>query len=264
VQIGIDPVAFTIGPLSVRWYSLMIAVAVIFLVTWSLHFARKTGYQKDFILGVALWAIPLGIVGAKLIHIFDNLNHYLAFPGAILDPAGWAIFGAILGALLGVWLYCRSHNVPFAPLADAMAPGIILAQAIGRIGCTLNGCCYGAPSSLPWTVTWTHPDSEALVGVAVHPTQIYEILWDVLIFAILWFVLRGRLKAPGSLFAVYLALYSLGSFLIRSLRADVTAFAAGLNEGQVVALMVFIVAAGFLVSQYKKAGNFIHQNQADN
>jgi len=249
LHIGINPIAITIGIFSIRWYGVTMLLALIFLVLWSLYFARRAGYNKDFVLGAAIWAVPLGMVGAKLIHIVDNMNHYLTYPGEILNPAGLAIFGAILGGILGIWIYCRVHHRPFAPLADAMAPGIILAQAIGRVGCTINGCCYGAPMSLPWAVTWTHPDSYGPPGLAVHPTQIYELLWDLLVFAILWWFLRGRLKQPGSLFAAYLALYSLGSFFIRFLRGDVTSFAAGFNEGQVISLIVFVVAIVFLFTR---------------
>jgi len=249
LHIGIDPVAFTIGSFSLRWYAVMVLLAIAFLVWWSVHFARKAGYDKDFVIGAALWAIPLGIIGAKLVHVGDDLSYYVAHPTDIASPGGFAIFGAILGAMLGVWIYCRIRRVSFAPLGDMMAPGIILAQAIGRVGCTINGCCYGAPSSLPWAVTWTHPDSYAPLGVAVHPTQVYELLWDLLVFAILWGLLRGRLKPHGSLFAAYLALYAVGSFLIRFLRGDVTSFAAGLNEGQVISLMVFVVAIVFLFTR---------------
>jgi len=251
IYIGINPVAFTIGSFSLRWYAVMVLLAIAFLVWWSAHFARKRGYDKDFVIGAALWAIPLGIIGAKLVHVVDDLSYYVAHPAEIANPGGFAIFGAILGAMLGVWIYCRIRRVSFAPLGDVMAPGIILAQAIGRVGCTINGCCYGTASSLSWVVTWTHPNTYAPLGVPVHPTQVYELLWDLLVFAILWWLLRGRLKPSGSLFAAYLALYSLGSFLIRFLRGDVNYFVGILNEGQFISLLVLIVAASFLIAQFR-------------
>ena len=250
IQIGVNPVAFAIGSFSLRWYAVMVLLAIAFLVWWSIRFAKAAGYDKDFILGAALWAISLGIIGAKLVHVVDDLSYYVDHPAGIASPGGFAIFGAILGAMLGVWIYCRIHRVSFAPLGDMMAPGIILAQAIGRVGCTINGCCYGASSYLPWAVTWTHPNTYAPLGIPVHPTQVYELLWDLLVFAILWWLLRGWLKQPGSLFAAYLTLYSLGSFSIRFLRGDVSTFAGVFNEGQVISLLVFIVAAGFLIKQY--------------
>jgi prolipoprotein diacylglyceryltransferase len=107
-------------------------------------------------------------------------------------------------------------------------------------------------------VTWTHQNTYAPLGVAVHPTQIYELLWDLLVFAILWWVLRGRLKSPGALFAAYLALYSLGSFFIRFLRGDVGNFAGIFNEGQIISLLAFMVATGFLVSRMHRTSEQIH------
>jgi phosphatidylglycerol:prolipoprotein diacylglycerol transferase len=228
----------------------MVLLAIVFLIWWSAYFAHKQGYNKDFVLGAALWAIPLGFIGAKLVHVMDNLGYYIAHPAHIADGAGLAIFGAILGSMLGLYIHCRLRRVPFAPIADLAAPGIILAQAIGRVGCTINGCCYGLPSSLPWAVTWTHPNSYAPLGIAVHPTQVYELLWDLLVFGVLWWLLRGRLRPSGSLFAAYLTMYSLGSFLIRFLRGDVSAFAGIFNEGQVISLLVFVVAASFLATQF--------------
>ena len=254
LHIDVDPVAFHMGFFSIRWYGVMVVFAIVFLIIWSRHFARKAGYSDDFIFGAALWALPLGIIGAKIIHVIDNLSHYIANPNEIVNPAGLAIFGAILGGVLGLYIYCRVKQAQFAPLADAMAPGIILAQAIGRIGCTINGCCYGAPTSLPWAITWTHPDSYGPLGVAVHPTQIYELLWDLLVFAILWWLLRGRLKLSGTLFAAYLALYAIGSFLIRFLRGDVTSFVGIFNEGQIISVLVLIITTVFLITQYWHRG----------
>ena len=253
IYIGVNPVASTIGALSIRWYGVMVVTAIVLLTTWSAHFARKAGYSSDFVFRAALWAIPFGIIGAKVVHVVDSLGYYVTRPGEILNPAGLAIFGAILGGILGLWIYCRVQRRPFAPLADAIAPGIILAQAIGRVGCTINGCCHGKPTTLPWAVTWTHPNTYAPLGVAIHPTQVYELLWDLLVFAVLWWLLRGRLKSPGSLFAAYLALYSLGSFLIRFLRGDVNNFAGMFNEGQIISLVLFMVATSFLVVRMYRA-----------
>ncbi len=252
MHIGINPIALSIGSWSLRWYGVMVLLAIIFLLSWSLYFAKRVGYSNDFIFGAALWAIPSGFIGAKLVHVVDNISHYLAHPSEIFNPAGLAIFGAILGATFGIWAYSRIHHSSFALLADTIAPGIILAQAIGRVGCTINGCCYGKPSSLPWAVTWTNPNSYAPIGVAVHPTQIYELLWDLVVFALLWGVLRKRLKPTGSLFAAYLALYSLGSFCIRFLRGDVSTYWGIFNEGQIICLLVFLAAVGFLLKIKKE------------
>ena len=252
IHMGVNPIAFTLGSWSVRWYGVMVALSIIFLVWWAIRFDGKAGYGRDLLLGMAPWAILCGFIGAKLVHVTDDMSYYLDHPGDILNPGGLAIFGGILGGVLGVWFYCRLKDISFAPLADLAAPGIILAQAIGRVGCTINGCCYGKPSSLPWAVTWTNPNSEAPLGVAVHPTQIYEILWDLMVFAVLWWLLRGRLKPAGSIFAAYLALYSVGSFSIRFLRGDVSTSAGIFNEGQIISLLVFIVATSLLVTRHTR------------
>jgi phosphatidylglycerol:prolipoprotein diacylglycerol transferase len=253
IFIGVNPVAFTIGFFSLRWYAVMVILAIIFLVGWVLYFGKQAALTTDFAISAAVWAIPLGFIGAKLVHVVDNLDYYITRPGQIASGAGLAIFGAILGAILGLYIHCRLKRVAFAPIADMAAPGIILAQAIGRIGCTINGCCYGMPSSLPWAVTWTHPNTYAPLGIPVHPTQVYELLWDLVVFAILWWLLRRRLTQPGTLFAAYLALYSLGSFSIRFLRGDVSAFTGIFNEGQVISLVVLAVAAGYLLRQRYQA-----------
>jgi phosphatidylglycerol:prolipoprotein diacylglycerol transferase len=235
----------------------MVILAIVFLMGWVLYFGKQAALTSEFVISAALWAIPLGFIGAKLVHVVDNLAYYVTHPGHIASGAGLAIFGAILGAILGLYIHCRLRRIPFAPIADMAAPGIILAQAIGRVGCTINGCCYGVPSSLPWAVTWTHPNTYAPLGVPVHPTQVYELLWDLLVFAILWWFLRGRLKQPEALFAAYLALYSLGSFLIRFLRGDVSAFAGVFNEGQIISLLVLIAATGFLLTQYRASRRLV-------
>lgn len=257
IYIGINPVAFTIGSFSLRWYAVMVILAIVFLMGWVLYFGKQAALTSEFVISAALWAIPLGFIGAKLVHVVDNLAYYVTHPGHIASGAGLAIFGAILGAILGLYIHCRLRHIPFAPIADMAAPGIILAQAIGRVGCTINGCCYGVPSSLPWAVVWTHPNTYAPLGIAVHPTQVYELLWDLLVFAILWWFLRGRLKQPEALFAAYLALYSLGSFPIRFLRGDVSAFAGVFNEGQIISLLVLIAATGFLLTQYRASRRLV-------
>ena len=257
VHIGVDPVAFTIGSFSLRWYAVMVILAIVFLVGWVLYFGKQAALTSEFVISAALWAIPLGFIGAKLVHVVDNLAYYVTHPGHIASGAGLAIFGAILGAILGLYIHCRLRRIPFAPIADMAAPGIILAQAIGRVGCTINGCCYGVSTSLPWAVTWTHPNTYAPLGIAVHPTQVYELLWDLLVFTILWWILRRRLKQPGALFAAYLALYSLGSFPIRFLRGDVSAFAGVFNEGQIISLLVLIAATGFLLTQYRASRRLV-------
>jgi phosphatidylglycerol:prolipoprotein diacylglycerol transferase len=230
----------------------MVALAVAFLVVWIWYFTtRKGGVTTENVMAAALWAIPLGLIVSRLIHVIDKFGYYIDHPRDIFNFEGLTIYGAILGGLLGTWIYCRIRKISFAPLADLAAPGIILAQAIGRVGCTINGCCCGEPTSLPWAVFYTHPGSHASacapLGTLIHPTQIYELLGDLVIFALLFWVFRNRVKPSGSLLALYLLLYSFLTFTVRFWRGDIEPFAGPIQEGQLVAIIIFIFAAAWLM-----------------
>ena len=228
----------------------MVALAVATLVIWIWYFTtRKGGVKTEMVMAAALWAIPLGIIVSRLIHVIDKYDYYIDNPSELFGFEGLTIFGAILGGLLGTWIYCRIRKVQYAPLADLAAPGVILAQAIGRVGCIINGCCCGKPNS--WGVFYTHPDSDAIgcapFGTLIHPTQMYELFGDLLIFALLFWVFRGRLKPSGSLLALYLVLYSALTFTVRFWRADTQSFAGPIQEGQLIAIVIFVLAAGWMI-----------------
>ena len=240
ITLNINPIAFTIGPFSVAWYGIMVALAVLTLVLWTLREVRRgVNLSYNTVFNAALVGIPSGIIGARLFHVIDHWQYYAQNPGQIIGGSGLAIYGAVLGAALGVWIYSRFSKTSFGYLADVIAPGTILAQAIGRVGCTLNGCCYGIETSAFCAVVYTHPDSLAPIGVPVHPTQIYEIVYNLIVFVVL-LRLRGRFKPDGSLFLIYLTLYSLWRFGIDFIREG-TDFLFGLHEAQVISIIVLII-----------------------
>ncbi len=153
ITIDISRIAFTIGPISVGWYGIMIALAVLTLILWVLHEVKRgANISYDTVVNAALVGIPSGIIMSRLAHVIDQWDYYLHNPGQIIGGAGLAIWGAVLGAALGIWVYSKMQKIPFGYLADLIAPGIILAQAIGRVGCTLNGCCYGVATNAPWGI----------------------------------------------------------------------------------------------------------------
>lgn len=230
----------------------MVALAVATLLIWAWYFTtKKGGITTDQVMAAALFMIPLGLIGARVVHVIDKFGYYWDHPGEIFGFEGLAIYGTILGGIVGAWIYCRLRHIRLGPLADLVAPGAVLAQAIGRIGCIINGCCCGKPTSLPWAFTWTNPDSHAIacapLGTPLHPTQLYELLGDLLIFALLFWVFRGRVKPSGSVLAIYLLLYSALTFTVRFWRADVEPFAGPVEEGQLIAIVIFLLAAGWLV-----------------
>jgi len=246
ITISINPIAFTLGGISVRWYGVMVALAVVVLILWMVwQIRRGANISYDSLLTVALIAIPSGIIVSRLLHIIDLWGFYMANPGLLLGFGGLTIWGAILGATLGIWIYSRFSDFRFGYFMDLVAPGVLLAQVIGRIGCTVNGCCYGKATSLPWGVVYTNPDSYAPIGIAVHPTQIYEIIFLLIVFGVL-FWLRKRFQPEGSLFLIYLSLYSMWRLGIGFLR-DGTDFLFGLHQAQVVGIVVLLIVVPILV-----------------
>ncbi len=245
ITIGMNPVAFAIGSISIRWYGILIALTIAVVVLWMLREVKRGAkISHETVLTAALVGIPSGIVISRLLHVVDRWGYYGQNLGQIIGTSGLAIYGAVLGAALAIWIYSKFSNFQFGYFADLIAPGIILAQAIGRVGCTINGCCYGIETSLPWGVVYSHPDSFAPLGIPIHPTQIYEIIALLIIFGVL-LKLRGRLKPDGSLFLVYLGLYSLWRVGIDFIREG-TPFLLGLHQAQVIALIVLAIVVSLL------------------
>jgi phosphatidylglycerol:prolipoprotein diacylglycerol transferase len=246
IIISINPIAFTIGDISVRWYGIMVALAVVELILWMVwRIRRGANISYDRVITVALIAIPSGIIVSRLLHIIDLWSFYMANPGLLLDFSGLTIWGAILGATLGIWIYSRFTKFRFGYFMDVITPGVLLAQAIGRVGCTINGCCYGKETSLPWGVIYTNPNSYAPVGVAVQPTQLYEMAFLLAVFGVL-FWLRKRFRPDGSLFLIYLGLYSAWRLGIGFIREG-TNFLFGLQQAQVIGIIVLLIVIPLLV-----------------
>ena len=242
ITISIDPVAF----LNIRWYGIFIALAIIWIILWLVWQVRKGAkISYDTLFAAALVGIPSGIVLARLLHVIDLWDYYIQNPREIIGGGGLTAYGAVLGAALGIWIYSKFSKLQFGYFADLVAPAVIVAQAvIGRIGCTINGCCYGVKTSLPWGIVYTHPDSLGPLGVAVHPTQVYELIFGLIVFGIL-LKLRGRFKPDGSLFLIYLGLYSVWRIGIDFLREG-TPFLFSLHQAQVIAIIVLVITVPLL------------------
>ena len=250
ITINISPIAFTIRGISIRWYGIMVALAVVTIVLWLLWEVRRGAkLSSDTIITAAVVGVPSGVIFSRLLHIIDRWDFYSQNPGLIIGFEGLTIYGAILGAALGIWIYSRFSHFRFGYFADLVVPGLILAQVLGRVGCTLNGCCYGCETSLPWGIIYTDAESYAPLGIAVQPTQIYEIIYLLIIFAVL-FKLRRRFKPEGSLFLIYLSLYSLWRIGIDFLREG-TPFLFGLHQAQIIGIIVLAIAVPMLVLRTK-------------
>jgi len=250
INIGIDPILFTLGPFSISWHGLFMMVAIAVGVWLPARLAAKAGLSRDVLLSLAVWGVPGGIIGARLVHVIDYWSAYSANPAAILAlwQGGLALWGGILGGTLTAVIFARIRGFPIAGYADLIAPGLILAQAIGRIGDIINGEHISITTGLPWGVIYTHPNSPGYGLPPVHPAVAYELLMDLFIFGILW-KLRRRIQPDGSLFLLYLISYSIGRFFLSFLRLDSNTVFLSLNQPQWICLLVLVVAIPLLVSR---------------
>ncbi len=215
------------------------------MVVWALFWARKDPkIRYETIITGAIVGIPSGYIVSRLLHVIDYWSYFMEHPGEIIGGSGLTIYGAVLGAALGLWIYSRFSKFNYGYVTDMLAPGIILAQAIGRVGCTLNGCCYGTECDLPWAITYTAQEHGGMIQ-SVHPTQIYEIIYNLIVFGIL-LLLRKRFRPDGSLFMIYLSLYAVWRLGIDFIREG-KGLLFGLHEAQLISIVVLAVTIPLMV-----------------
>ena len=243
-----NPVLLTIGTLEIRWYGVLVVLAVIAVIALSLVEARRRGVAQDVVWDVALWAVVGGIIGARLLHIIDRWQYYLYHPEQLLNFAGLAVWGAVLGGLAAILIYCLVKKISFWLLGDIAAPGAILGQTIGRAGCLVNGCCFGLTCELPIAVIYSHPSSYAPIGVPIYPTQLFHLIWNLAGFVVLW-LLRKKLRPEGTLFLLWLILFGAGDFIIRFFRES-EPFLFNLPQAQVIDILIVVVAVITLIVRY--------------
>lgn len=262
--ISVNPVAFQIGTLEVRWYGIIVAIAVGAMILWMIRQIDKNKKSLPVAPDIAIAPVGVisGVIGAKLVHVFERIDYYVQNPVDVFTRGGFGIYGAVIGATLGIWIYLKvtrkTENLHFGFFTDLAAPGIILAQAIGRVGCTVNGCCHGkaAPDWFPWTLVYTHPNTACaleLRGTPLYPTQPAEIVFALVTFAVL-LRLRNRLRPiEGSLFMVYLIMYSawrLGLGFFRT--AEVYFWSGVFSQAQIISLVVLGVSIFLLICMRRK------------
>ncbi len=256
IKIGIDPNLFEIGSLTIGWHGVMVVLAVIVGVAVPVWLAKGGRIDRSTVYAIAPWAVLGGIIGARLIHVLDDISRYTDDPLQVIKfwDGGVSIFGAIIGGTLAGVACAKLRRISVGGLADLVAPGLILAQAVGRIGCTINGDAYGTATSLPWGVSYTHPEAASTTEAAPyvgHPVPVYEIIWDLMIFALIW-KLRGRLRPEGSLFLVYLSLYSFGRFFLSFLRGGEESVLGPLHQAHIIAIVVFVVCVSLFIYQIRQ------------
>ncbi|MCV7413606.1 prolipoprotein diacylglyceryl transferase [Mycobacterium florentinum] len=256
-----------LGPLPIRAYALFIITGIVVaLMIGDRRWAARGG-ERGVIYDIALWVVPFGLVGGRLYHLATDWRTYWGPGGAGFAAAfriwdgGLGIWGAVAFGVLGGWIGCRRRGIPLPGFLDAVAPGIILAQAIGRLGNYFNQELYGRETTLPWGLEIFYRrdpsgyiDPHSLDGVStgqlavvVQPTFLYELLWNILVFAVLIYIDRRYAIGHGRLFATYVALYCVGRFWVELMRDDTATHIAGIRINSFTSTFVFIGAVVYIV-----------------
>ncbi|MFC1916825.1 prolipoprotein diacylglyceryl transferase [Chloroflexota bacterium] len=239
IVINIDPALFRLGDFVLAWYSLAIIL----------------GIAAGEIQSLALWVVISGVVGARLFHVVDRWEYYAGNPLYIfqLQQGGLVIWGALVGGAVALSIYAKSLHLPLGRLLDAVVPGLLVAQIIGRIGCIVNGDAYGGITNLPWAFIYTHPSASIpgnLFGMPTHPYPVYEMVWNAIALMVIWRLDR-HFKKEGLVFLSYLVLYSLGRFILTFVRQE-NQFFWGLQQAQVIAIAALVILVGVLIYLSKK------------
>lgn len=244
-----------LGPFPIRAYALLI-LAGIFVAIWitDKRWVARGGMSGQ-IGEVALWAVPAGIIGARLYHVITDWSTYFGPGGQGFVAAlkvwqgGLGIWGAVLGGALGAWYACRRYNLLLPPLGDALAPGLAVAQAIGRFGNWFNQELFGEPTTVPWglQIDPQHRPGGYEQFATFHPTFLYEALWCLGVAAVVWWADRRFRMGHGRAFALYVALYCLGRLFWELLRIDTATLILGVRVNVFTSVLVGLGAVVYLV-----------------
>lgn len=254
------PVLFEIGGWPVYSYGLLLALAYLLGLQLAVVRARRRGIDGSKIMDLGIYLIIAALVGAKLMLVIVDFDYFVNQPGELLSlvRAGGVFYGGLLAALgVALWLV-RRYRLNMWTTADLMAPGIALGHVIGRMGCLLAGCCYGRPTEVPWGIVFTDPAAAANVGtplgIALHPTQLYDAVAELLILIVLLATERRGRIFPGRTFWWYMLLYAISRYIIEMYRGDDRGMMLGMSTSQAVSVVVAPLAIAMLYRLSRRAG----------
>lgn len=261
------PILFYIGDFPLRSFGVMLSLGIMAGLVVSLAVAKWQGRYSEEIMDLAFYAILGGLMGARVWEVMFSWDYYsehlLEIPA--IWQGGISVQGSILGGLLAVIWYCRKHNIALLAMLDTLAPGVLVGQAIGRIGCFLNGCCYGLPHEHLGIVYPAGTDAYFAFGAQpLFPAVLFEAAWDLLALGILLVVYRRRLL-PGFIALSYFVLYSIGRFTLEFWRGDSLRTLMNFKAAQVSSIITIIVAIilmFYLYRQNQQKNRFYHNKKS--
>lgn len=255
-----------VGPLALRAYALCIIVGIVVAIWWGDRRWVARGGQPGTVLDVAVWAVPFGLIGGRLYHVLTDWQKYFGAGASPVDAlkiwqGGLGIWGAVALGAVGAWIGCRRRGIPLPAFGDALAPPILLAQAIGRLGNWFNQELYGGETTLPWGLEIYERRNDAgqvapglvdgvstgEVAFVVHPTFLYELLWNVAVVVLLVLIDRRFTIGHGRLFALYVAGYCAGRFWIELMRTDPATEIGGIRINSFTSGIVFVLAVAYVI-----------------
>ena len=253
---------FSLGPLTIHAYALCILLGIVLALWVTNRRWQARGGSEDDLWNIAMWAIPAGIIGGRLYHVFSTPDPYFGPNGnpvaaLYIWNGGLGIWGAVALGVLTVFFVCRHYGIRFTAFLDAAAPGLILAQAVGRWGNWFNQELFGAPTTLPWGLAidreidgapnpnW--PDAALPADTLFHPTFLYESLWNLVGFVLLIWAGRRFALGHGQVFFLYICYYTAGRVWIEALRIDTAELILGVRLNVWVSILVFALGAALFV-----------------
>ena len=248
------PELFKLGPVTVYTYGVLLAAAYLFGLKLAMTRAKSRGLDPNRALDLGIAIIISALVGAKLLLLLVDFDRFRQSPAELFSivRSGGVFYGGLIAAVAVAFWYMRRHRMPLWTTCDVFAPGIALGHAVGRLGCLMAGCCYGRPTSVPWAVTFTDPAAAANVGtplgVALHPTQLYESAAEALILLLLLSTEKKGRPFEGRTFWVYMLLYGISRFVIEFFRGDDRGVVLGaVSTSQFISLVLVPLAVGMLI-----------------
>ncbi|MFA9397266.1 MAG: prolipoprotein diacylglyceryl transferase [Clostridiaceae bacterium] len=248
------PVLFQIFGKNIYGYGMMITIGIITAVLILNKRGKIRGYDEDSLLNMEIFAVIAGVLGGKILYLLTDLKNIIADPSVLKDFGnGFVIYGAIIGGALAVYIYAKRKKWDILKIFDLAIPSVAIAQGIGRLGCTLAGCCYGKETTSKIYLEFTKSPF-APNHVHLFPTQPISAVYDVLLgLFLIWFA-RKNIK-DGRVFGLYVIFYSVGRFIIEFFRGDeVRGFIGVLSTSQFISLFIVIVGVIFFnIHRFKKA-----------